>query len=316
VQINKLGGNKMNHQYFYGSLQTSTKAADANAAWKAEPQLGGPRGRGMRRTLSLHSALWVALVSIATLLPPLANAQTPVSLQEQLNAQYKPAKMKSGFGGATVVEAGTVLAVQKGGVLSVPSTALTTCSAKFQDNRLHPSVGFCAAMFKNVSSYFQPGSKVYPLKIEVNPEKEKISFEVVACDSCNGGGSGSSMKGGVVFQFAKGYLETAAAGTVEDTIGQVFSISSDGQDGGQNDDQNGGQNQGEQQAQAGPQGGQPATQQQAQAEPQTIQLGQSIVQVLAALGKPEKIVNLGPKQIYVYKDLKVTFLDGKVSDVQ
>ena len=303
----------MNHQYLYGSLQTSTKAADANAAWKAEPQLGGPRGRGTLRALSLHSALWVALVSIATLLPPLAaNAQTPVSLQEQLNAQYKPAKMKSGFGGATVVEAGTVLAVQKGGVLSVPSTALTTCSAKFQDNRLHPSVGFCAAMFKNVSSYFQPGSKVYPLKIEVNPEKEKISFEVVACDSCNGGGSGSSMKGGVVFQFAKGYLETATAGTVEDTIGQVFSVSSDGQDGGQNDDQN----QGEPQAQAGPQGGQPATQQQAQAEPQTIQLGQSIVQVLAALGKPEKIVNLGPKQIYVYKDLKVTFIDGKVSDVQ
>ncbi len=301
----------MNHQYLYGSLQTSTKAAEANAAWRAEPRRGGPRGTP--GALSLHPAILVALVSMATLLQALAaNAQTPVSLQEQLNAQYKPAKMKSGFGGATVVEAGTVLAVQKGGVLSVPSTALTTCSAKFQDNKLHPSVGFCAAMLKNVSSYFQPGSKVYPLKIEVNPEKGKISFEVVACDSCNGGGSGSSMKGGVVFQFAKGYLETATAGTVEDTIGQVFSVSSDGQDGGQNDDQN----QGEPQAQAGPQGGQPATQQQAQAEPQTIQLGQSIVQVLAALGKPEKIVNLGPKQIYVYKDLKVTFLDGKVSDVQ
>jgi hypothetical protein len=301
----------MNHQYLYGSLQTSTKAAEANAAWRAEPRRGGPRGTP--GALSLHSAILVALVSMATLLQALAaNAQTPVSLQEQLNAQYKPAKMKSGFGGATVVEAGTVLAVQKGGVLSVPSTALTTCSAKFQDNKLHPSVGFCAAMLKNVSSYFQPGSKVYPLKIEVNPEKGKISFEVVACDSCNGGGSGSSMKGGVVFQFAKGYLETATAGTVEDTIGQVFSVSSDGQDGGQN----GEQNQGEPQAQAGPQGGQPATQQQAQAEPQTIQLGQSIVQVLAALGKPEKIVNLGPKQIYVYKDLKVTFLDGKVSDVQ
>jgi len=301
----------MNHQYLYGSLQTSTKAAEANAAWRAEPRRGGPRGTP--GALSLHPAILVALVSMATLLQaPAASAQTPVSLQEQLNAQYKPAKMKSGFGGATVVEAGTVLAVQKGGVLSVPSTALTTCSAKFQDNKLHPSVGFCAAMLKNVSSYFQPGSKVYPLKIEVNPEKGKISFEVVACDSCNGGGSGSSMKGGVVFQFAKGYLETATAGTVEDTIGQVFSVSSDGQDGGQNDDQN----QGEPQAQAGPQGGQPATQQQAQAEPQTIQLGQSIVQVLAALGKPEKIVNLGPKQIYVYKDLKVTLLDGKVSDVQ
>ncbi len=264
----------------------------------------------------LYSAALVAIVSIATLIQaPAVSAQTPVSLQEQLNAQYKPAKMKSGFGGATVVEAGTVLAVQKGGVLSVPSTALTTCSAKFQDNKLHPSVGFCAAMLKNVSSYFQTGSKVYPLKIDVNLEKAKISFEVVACDSCDGGNSSTSMKGGVVFQFPKGYLETANAGTVEDTIGQVFSISSDDQNSDQNGGQNSGQNQGAQRAQNAQQGEQPATQQQ-QAEPQTIQLGQSTDQVLAALDKPEKIVNLGPKQIFVYKDLKVTFMDGKVSDVQ
>jgi hypothetical protein len=34
------------------------------------------------------------------------------------------------------------------------------------------------------------------------------------------------------------------------------------------------------------------------------------------LGQPEKIVNLGAKQIFVYKDLKVTFINGKVVDVQ
>jgi hypothetical protein len=39
-------------------------------------------------------------------------------------------------------------------------------------------------------------------------------------------------------------------------------------------------------------------------------------QVESALGKPDKIFNLGAKQIYVYKDVKVTFLNGKVSDVQ
>jgi hypothetical protein len=38
--------------------------------------------------------------------------------------------------------------------------------------------------------------------------------------------------------------------------------------------------------------------------------------VQAAMGKPEKIVHLGSKQIYLYKDLKVTFVNGKVSDVQ
>ena len=39
-------------------------------------------------------------------------------------------------------------------------------------------------------------------------------------------------------------------------------------------------------------------------------------QVQATLGQPEKIVNLGPKQIFVYKDLKVTFFNGRVVDVQ
>ena len=42
----------------------------------------------------------------------------------------------------------------------------------------------------------------------------------------------------------------------------------------------------------------------------------SRLQVKAALGTPDKVVNLGPKQIYVYKDLKVTFVNGKVADVQ
>jgi hypothetical protein len=39
-------------------------------------------------------------------------------------------------------------------------------------------------------------------------------------------------------------------------------------------------------------------------------------EVQSALGKPEKIFNLGAKQIYVYKDVKVTFQNGKVADVE
>ena len=52
------------------------------------------------------------------------------------------------------------------------------------------------------------------------------------------------------------------------------------------------------------------------AEPASIDKGMTTDQVQASLGKPDKIVNLGTKQIWVYKDLKVTFLSGKVSDVQ
>ena len=82
-------------------------------------------------------------------------------------------------------------------------------------------------MVKTVSKYYQKGDKVYPVKIDVNVDKAKISFMVVACDSCNGVNPPTSMKGEVVFQFAKGYLEKASAGEIEDAIGQVFAISND-----------------------------------------------------------------------------------------
>ena len=48
----------------------------------------------------------------------------------------------------------------------------------------------------------------------------------------------------------------------------------------------------------------------------TVELGQTTDQVQAALGAPTRIANLGPKVIYYYSGMKVTFKDGKVSDVQ
>ena len=39
-------------------------------------------------------------------------------------------------------------------------------------------------------------------------------------------------------------------------------------------------------------------------------------EVKKTLGNPDKIVDLGQKQIYTYKDMKITFIDAKVTDVQ
>jgi hypothetical protein len=52
------------------------------------------------------------------------------------------------------------------------------------------------------------------------------------------------------------------------------------------------------------------------AQPASIELGQTTDQVKASLGAPTRIANLGPKVIYYYSGMKVTFKDGKVSDVQ
>lgn len=50
--------------------------------------------------------------------------------------------------------------------------------------------------------------------------------------------------------------------------------------------------------------------------PATIHLGQSIAEVVALIGDPARIADLGQKKTYFYKDMKIIFVDGRVSDVQ
>jgi len=49
------------------------------------------------------------------------------------------------------------------------------------------------------------------------------------------------------------------------------------------------------------------------AAPPTISPGMTIDQVVAVLGQPARIANLGSKKIYMYPSQKVTFVDGKVA---
>lgn len=261
-----------------------------------------------------------------------AAAQAP-TLQEQLTAQYKLVKIGSDTGGYSVVDAGTLLAIQKGGILGVPYSDKTVLTTKYENGTVHgPNAMMTEArkrMFGRFSQtqnegqtthLFQKGDKVYPSKLDVNVDKDTVSLAIVACDTCNKTDPPTYNKANVVFQFPKGSLAKASAGDVEDTIGQLLSISDDSQDsqggGDQQQQQQGGQQQGSQQPQGGGGGGQGGGGQQQQGEPQTIQMGMTPDQVQGALGQPEKIVNLGAKQIYVYKDLKVTFFGGKVVDVQ
>jgi hypothetical protein len=48
----------------------------------------------------------------------------------------------------------------------------------------------------------------------------------------------------------------------------------------------------------------------------TISMGMTLAEVERSMGRPKSTVDLGSKKIYVYKDLKITFLNGRVSDVQ
>jgi hypothetical protein len=54
----------------------------------------------------------------------------------------------------------------------------------------------------------------------------------------------------------------------------------------------------------------------ADAPPPTIAIGQTKDQVSAAFGQPVRVAKLGAKEIFYYKDMKVTFSNGKVSNVE
>ncbi len=291
--------------------------------------------------VSILSMLFTAFIPCSL---TAGQAAAPPSLQEQLQAQYKFVKMGSDSNGPTVIEEGTVLAIQKGGILGVPWSSMKACPATYENTTLKPPGTLCAqgrgqgvkrgfGMLKSHipggsavpdsktnsdTQFFKKGDKVYPSSLTVDLKNEKIDLGVVACDTCNKTDPPTYFKSEVDFHFPAGYLEKADVSKVEDTLAEVFSI--DNSSSGTDNQQSGGQ-----QDQSGAQQGQPAAQQDQQAggqqapapaAPPQIQLGQTTDEVVAALGPPEKIVDLGAKKIYVYKDLKITFINGKVSDVQ
>lgn len=50
--------------------------------------------------------------------------------------------------------------------------------------------------------------------------------------------------------------------------------------------------------------------------PQSVKLGMTVDQVVGILGQPRAVGDLGSKKIYSYGNMKVIFIDGKVTDMQ
>ena len=210
------------------------------------------------------------------------------SLTDSLRHRYPLTKMDKGLfaekaqiKGSTGIE----LIVQQRGLISQDNpTAVVTRRTRVRNGQL-----------VNAQSDAGPGSYIYKIGEhvyvrEIDVDDDEITFRVLTVESIDrlvGGrdpekGQNASARyfATVSFQFDKGYLPAAPVDDVVKAIGTVF-----------------------------------ATSEQVTAA-KTIELGQTVEQVEAILGKPETVAKLGTKTIYTYKTMKVVFLDGKVSDVQ
>ncbi len=252
----------------------------------------------------------------STLVCSLAAAQAPPSIAEQLEAQYKLVRLGNDANGNVEVKDGTSLAIRKQGLLALPlANPLNPCASTFVNGNLKPPGMFCQAAVGGLSGIgnrqagndpptvnLAVGQRAYPASIAVDSKRETVRFVVVACDPCSGGAPNNFYKAEVDFRFPKGLLASGDAAQVEDTIGQVFSVDSGD-------------------AAASTQDAAPPAAQQASAAPEprptvSIQQGQTIAEVEQALGKPAKTLAVATKTIYIYPDLKITFMNGKVTDVQ
>jgi len=259
-------------------------------------------------------------------------------LGQQIHGVYLETSMDPN--GMKVVKPGSTLVVQIDGVLANPlKNNLQPFDNNFENGQLVVPEGRMGklARFGGISlpkkhpeKPLANGAKVYLLKVEFLPAEDSISLTVQTCGDCDPkvvDPMNEPYRAKVTFKFVHGALAVTDLKHVRQGIDQVFKFPDASAEGG-----NGGAAQGNGQSQEAPPPPQPQpaaqTQQSQQqfsaipppppppAAPRTLKVGMTIDEVKAAYGEPANIVDLGNnKLIYLYKDKKITFVNGKVSDV-
>src|ERR1035441_7998492 len=95
------------------------------------------------------------IVLVAAMIFPMALASGQAStVQDELMKTYKLVKIGSDTDGYSVVEEGTVLAIQKGGILAVPYSDSTDFKTKYQDGQIHAPGGLSVLGRKSIMGKF------------------------------------------------------------------------------------------------------------------------------------------------------------------
>jgi len=229
-----------------------------------------------------------------------------------------------------VTKDGTTMALKTAGIYSLPTNEMMSTPPDNQviDGKIKAlNIMAKYALEKFGAHVLQSGDKVYITKIDTKGDAKNdiLKFHILTVDSLDVTGQDAKKKfsATVSFKFKKGYLDDTPPDEVESAIEAIMAPDTgsdeakDGSDSGSNQAQ---AQQPQQPAHAvQPQAAPPPPPPPAQpVAPPTISVGESSTQVLQAVGMPQQMIDLGKKKIYIYKNLnmKITFVDDKVSDVQ
>jgi hypothetical protein len=220
-----------------------------------------------------------------------------------------------------ITKDGTTMSLKCAGIYSLPiSQVLTTPDNAVADGKIKSPSMMAKYTLETLGAHvLQTGEKVYVTKIEdkTDSKGDVLKFSLLTVNPLDVRGQSAQKKfsASVSFHFKKGYLDEAPPDDVEQAVEAVIApdIGSDQAQSGGGPAPPAQQPSPPRQAVAAPPPPPPAA---PAGPPPTIAIGESSTQVLQAMGMPQQMIDLGKKKTYVYKNMKVIFVDDKVSDVQ
>lgn len=314
---------------------TTKRHQDALNANHLRCILAGPYDTRNRMGLPMRRMLLAtALVPFLAGMSMQLNAQDKAAIEKKLASQY--ALTHTTADRTDIVTAGAILVLQKDNLMMVDVSSANVYQNTYKEGKITQNAlgRFTRGLGRLPGAQpagapertYVAGEKMWLTKIDVKDDGVVLELYTDAINDIR-------YRAGLKFPFPKG--KTPGADQVAREVAEVFSV----QPGDNTSDI------GQQQQSAPPAPPQraaapppqplapvpppppppdeklapiapPPPAEEAAGPPKTISLGQSKDEVTANFGPPQKIVKLGAKEIYYYKDLKVTFVAGKVSDVQ
>jgi hypothetical protein len=270
-------------------------------------------------------AIILSCVTAPLLFPCVAlNAQTPAGIEQKLESDYPLTKAAADR--SDIVTAGSVLVLKKDGLLMSATTSGSAAQNTYKDGRISQGIWKVAKMpgFGSLMGHsgtgatvqtrtFVAGEKFWVTKITVH--EDGIILELFS-DPISDVRYYSTLR----FPFPRGaYPSTDQA---ESSVAEVLKV--------QPDDAAGSGDSGKKQPAAAsepaaapapavalaPIAPPPPPADTPPPAPKTIALKQTKDEVVANFGAPTKVVKLGTKEIDYYPDMKVTFVNNKVTDIQ
>jgi hypothetical protein len=264
---------------------------------------------------------------------PAQTAGTPQSIEQKLSSQYAQSKATADH--TDLVTAGAVLVLKKDGLLMISTTSAVPSGNTYKDGKIAhgawkmarvPGFGGVFSKTGNAADVqtrtFVTGEKFFVTKITVHDDG--IVFDLMS-DPMPDNRYFSTLK----FPFPKGTYPSDDQALK--SVSEVLDVAPQDNSGDQGQQAAGGGQGGA----PGPTPAAPASPPAAAAEPApapmaaippppppsdtpppTITLKEPKAQVLAAFGAPKKVVKLGTKEIDYFQDMKVTFVNDKVTDVE